>query len=602
MKTVTRYVNRRMESGIDVVSVSITANADSVRVEIPFKEGMTASQIITKAIQLASPNLQHLSRATQVSAPSAPKREEDELVFNPDEITPYLVQLLPMMVAVACKPIRLELTSVEPTASTDCKSIVNFNPEPYLKGRIEAGNGRGLHEASHIAFSPRGAELIARAQKEGGERLGYLLNLIMDRRDDDLNCKRHRGYAMMVRRRLADLLPGPLESRNGVDPSARKSVYMDFAYACKKRTRPHHKVVRECIGIVNREIKRANSMQRLDTRLLVAGKRVKKLLDKFEPEISRDQDDAFCSFMFSLNQAIRGQRVSWQVRQAFRAALSRYHASNRKKALGNVAHAFKSLPTRANLQTLSQFGGAGGERRGRVICVQPDHGAYASSLVRVRQYVPGLRRVISELALPCPRVLHGLDEGELDFDALAVLVTGGRDCMMREEEDLELDLAIAFLNDVSGSRDIDTRGIDLGVAFNEALLLAPRSLEANFLAFHDDVFDCGPARPGNGIAGVKARGSTDEAFGLSVAGQILARSQRRRKLVFVACDGGPNDRHAVERECKTLMSAGILPIRLLIGVDASPKSYPVELFFGNYAELFKDLESLFRSLLFAARS
>ncbi len=605
MKTTTRYVTSRLESGIEVVSVSLTPfkSGEGVRVDVPIGPDTNPDKIRNRAIALAQPLLPVRTRLEGTKAPSPLKpltpKPPDELVFSPEEIMPYLLELLPMMAAVAGKPIRLELTSEVPTASTDCKAIVNFNPEPFLMGRVQSGQGRGLHEASHIAYSPEGVELLTQAQEDGQERLVYILNLMMDRRDDDLNCRYHRGYARMVRRRLADLMPGPLESGNGASSEARTSVYIDFAYACKKHTRPRHRVVWRVMKIVKRAIKRVNDPKRPHNygRLLTASKEVKKLLDLFEPEPLMDPRlDRFVLFMSALNRAIRGKQVSGAVRTAFRAALSRWHTANRKRTLQGVTRTFNGLPTRA---TGSGFGTT---QVGRVYKVTPNPAAYAPSLARVRQWVAPLRRILFELALPEARVERGLDEGELDFDALSVLVTGGRNCMKREDEELKLDVAMCFVNDVSSSRGAGTHGTDLGVAFNEALLHPPQGVESHFLAFHDDVFDCGAACPNNGIAGVQAAGSTNEASALREAGRVLAKSGRRRKLVFVACDGGPNDPRAVERECRGLMAAGILPVRLLIGVDAAPRSYPIELFFSDYAELFRDLHSLFRSLLAAARS
>ncbi len=605
MATTTRYVKNRLEDGIEVVSVSLTPfpRHEGVRVEVPADPGMDANAIRNRAIALAQPLLPPLirpeSRATPIPQTPRVRQPQEELVFSPEEIMPYLLEMLPMMATVAGKPIRLELTSEVPTASTDCKAIVNFNPEPFLQGRVESGQGRGLHEASHIAYSPQGAELLTQAQEDGQERLAYILNLMMDRRDDALNCRHHHGYARMVSRRLADLMPGALESRNGVSQEARTSVYIDFAYACKKHTRPRHRVVWRVMKIVNRAIKLANDPKRRNgyEGLLTAAKKVKKLLDLFEPEPLIDpMQDRFVLFMSALSQTIRGKRVAGTVRTAFRQALSRWHTANRKRTLQGVARAFIGLPTRV------AGGGSGTTKTGQVHNVHANPKAYVPALERVRQYVAPLRRILFELALPQVRVEHALDEGELDFDALSVLVTGGRDCMMREDEDLKLDVAICFVNDVSGSRNADTRGTDLGVAFNEALLHPPQGVESHFLAFHDDVFNCGGACPHNGIASVQVAGSTNEAVALQEAGRILTKSGRRRKIVFVACDGGPNDARAVEKECRALMSHGILPVRLLIGVDAAPRSYPVELFFSDYAELFGDLQSLFRSLLAAARS
>tara|TARA_Y100000031_G_scaffold14794_1_gene15667 strand:- start:251 stop:673 length:423 start_codon:yes stop_codon:yes gene_type:complete len=139
------------------------------------------------------------------------------------------------------------------------------------------------------------------------------------------------------------------------------------------------------------------------------------------------------------------------------------------------------------------------------------------------------------------------------------------------------------------------------VCFNEAVRPVPECIDAWFCAFDHDVYDCGRACPNNGIAKPMGGGWTSEAFALRHAAQPLGRSVRRRKVIVVVCDGGPTDLAACEQEVKILMQAGILPIRILVGVDYAPGTYPVELFFDNWTEFYRELGRTFGAIFRAAR-
>jgi hypothetical protein len=571
-------------------------------------EGDTPEACKWLAIQMASRlYIAALSGMPQPTARASGKvnMEEDDKpppAFDPEEIMPFVLEARRDAVAIANRAIRLELSSREATASTDCRSHVTVNPEPFLYGRIEAGRGRIYHEASHIRFDTEAPRLLSGAALEGGELLQSILNLILDRRSDDLNARRHPGFRMAIRRRMGYLMPG-IEGMNGTNLEARHDVFVDFAYACKKRTKPHHRVVCKAMKIVKRTISRVNDRKRKYWSLLGAAKEVMNLLLS---ELPPDQMAAmklgqslFAAFMRLLRLAVHGCPASKQMQAAFRAGVAlRLDAENKQKlaALPQTMTQLLGTPGQVKLPQLAE------ERREvRVIDLPPNHAKYAESLGRVRHYLPRLRQVLEELAQPRVIERKGLDEGDLDEDELALLAVGGTDVFMRSDEVLELDVAIGFLLDTSGSMSDRTDTIDLGTLMNEALTGFPGA-DGYFFGFDDVIWNCGGVQPGNGIASLTWQGGTFEAPGLMVVGNALAKSPRRRKLLLTVCDGGPADVKEVKRACERLLAAGILPVRLLVGVDAAPRTYPVELFFDSFDQLFSQLAAFLRSLMLAMRS
>ncbi|MEK7451907.1 MAG: hypothetical protein AAB664_01070, partial [Patescibacteria group bacterium] len=218
---------------------------------------------------------------------------------------------------------------------------------------------------------------------------------------------------------------------------------------------------------------------------------------------------------------------------------------------------------------MQQSGGLGpGRSTSQMIhLVSPDSRAYQSVLLHVRPQVNHLREALRVLRIPTKTQLRGLTEGEFDLEALPAFVSGRYDIMMIEQQALKMDLAIAILRDVSGSMSGHQNATHLSVALNEALLGFEKEISTHFYGFHDDVFDCGMAQKNNGIAGLICNNGTNETFGLQVAGEWLAKQKRKRKLLVTVCDGAPADVESVRKTTQALLRQGILPMRILVGVD-----------------------------------
>lgn len=589
----------RVEVEMPHQSLPSHVHAAAMRAAEPAYNAALNAWFVGGAQQAATPATQATAQKPATPVKLRPPREPGP-IFDPEEIMPFVLAARRDAVAIAQVPIRLDLVSDEATASTDCRADVRLNPEPFLRGQIEAGFGRVYHEASHIRYDREAPELLDEAREDGGSLLVSILNLILDRRSDDLNCRDHRGFARAVRRRMGSLLPGA-HDKHGVSVEACADVLADFAYACKKRTRPRHKVVHACVRIVRCAIGAVNRRRKPYEELLVAAKQVRRLLLASMPKKEREREERIARFealMSSLKLRVHGRSSQQAVQQAFRRGLASRLGVERRDVLGNLPQLVAGASSSQSNAPLS------GSRRGhgRVVDVESDPVAYAASLARVRHLVPGMRMVLEELSHPVVVYQRGLDHGDLDEDELALLAAGGRDVFMVSDELPELDVAVAFLLDVSSSMDGRTETVDLGTLMNEALVPFETNVDAAFWGFNDDVFQCGSPAANNGIASLKWAGGTDETFGLRMAGEWLLTTQRRCRLLLTACDGGPADPVGVEATCRELLARGVIPVRLLVGVDAAPRTYPVELFFDSFEEVFRELSDFFRSLMLATRS
>lgn len=604
-----------------------TAGAYAVQVE--YRESESWTDISSRAITLAKirreseplSNVISSSNSTQpvqlrlVSQQPAPPPEP---VFEPSDIEPFVDEMLARILAIAEGGVRLELVG-NGTASTDCCSVINFNPEPFLQGQIEAGFGRGLHEAGHIRYDRNGAALLTRAQEEGGDVLANILNLIMDRRADDKQVKEFPGNKDPIFRRLGYLLPGEskdsktgetIKSLNGTSLECETSVFIDFVYAIKKRTRPKHAIVCRCVNIALRAVRRVNAHKCRYECLLTASKHILQILrdnateeDKKREQEIFESEQNFKQFMQALQKAISGNRSDPKLARLFRQMMASKLSIRRRKSLAVLPSQLAVVSKKTGSGAGKFFGsGAGAGKTLPVVKVPPNPVAYRPILSKVRSQVRGLSEIIQRLSIPEVHRLTGLTRGEFDIEALPILVTGRGDCMQIELREQRLDVGIAFLSDVSGSMSALNAATELAVALNEAILPHYRSVESAFFAFHDQVFDCGSAQANNGIAGVECRGGTQEELGIRVAGNWLQGIRRPRKLLITTCDGAPAHIAAVKKETDALLARGILPMRILVGIDIAPRTYPIELFFDSWNELNKELVKVFTAVVLAART
>lgn len=597
---------------------------NTFRVIVPVRPGQSEIEIQWDAMRIAR------YRKEQKSWNDLDSKELkiEHIPYTLAEIAPFIDELLSRMQAMAGVGIRLEVSQGAKTASTDCRSIVMFNPEPFIEGKIEAGFGRGLHEVGHILFDRNGTILdpkrspvdeaygtllLERAHDEGGERLQSILNLIMDRRSDDLQMKMYPGNVDALRYRIPHLLPGErhnpetnnIEKRlNGCLFDCDRSVFVDFLYAIKKRTRPKHAIVHKCVSLARRAIWRVNEGKRPYAHLLTTAIEIVRRLSESDPEHATPKQEPqrldliFWKVMRAFKRAEQGRKVSKAFAEAFREHLGLKLKVRRIQALATIKSALSSVSSGAKNK-----GGSGSvdPSKEKVIFVPLNPEAYRSAPLKAFSAGRRMRQLLQLFSVPVTNVLQGLNQGEFDLEALPAFMIGQSDVMKIEFKRTELDLAIALLLDVSGSMD----GLDanhIAVAWNEGLRDSEREVSSRLFAFNDVVYDCGKAQRNNGIVGIDCCHGTNETFGVRVAGNWLATEKRRFRILLTICDGAPADSVSVRKEAHALLRQGILPVRILVGVDIAPKTYPVELFFNGWDEFQRELYPLFKTLIQSARA
>jgi len=615
--------------GSSSVRVSTSGTEDNERcyqVVIEPIDGESTTETSLRAILVARPRYDAFLKqlyaqkalANIVPKPDKPKPSVSKMVFRPEDIEPFVEQAVLRAVTAAEKPIQLNLVG-HGTASTDCRNNINLNPDPFLRGKIEAGYGRIDHEVGHIRRDvkgtkkdrpraphelPIGIELINRAFKEGGEPLQNILNLVMDRRADDHQRRDFPGNASSNRRRMGDLLPGErwidgevVQQPNGRSLACKTSVFTDFVYACKKRTRPRHAIVRTCVQRVHRAIGRVNKDQRKYEELLVVSKEVLALLNEHATDLEKEKQ-AFAQTMQQLFKAIFGEEADGKTQILFRQMMGRRLETQRRVNYHALPQVIRAISQKSKCAGQAPHGPGGKSDEKNIITLAHDPVAYERISSLVRDQAQRLSRIIAKFSSPKTTTLHGLDRGEVDLDALPLLVSGYADCMKMDLHTRVLSMALSVLVDVSGSME-GRHASRIGTTFNNALMGHERVIDSDLNGFNDVVYACGPACRNNAVASLKCGGGTNEHFATRVAGQWLKAQRRERKILLTICDGGPSDPDKVKKEVDALMRFGIIPIRVLVGVDAVPKTHPIDLMFNVWEEFFVELEKLFEKLICA---
>jgi Mg-chelatase subunit ChlD len=180
------------------------------------------------------------------------------------------------------------------------------------------------------------------------------------------------------------------------------------------------------------------------------------------------------------------------------------------------------------------------------------------------------------------RVRHG-QRGRLDTKVLPRLKTGNINVFKRREQGLELDTAILFLTDISGSMKHEVQLAAqsvLSAALNFSSLEGV-NVAAYAFPFHGNhlvpLVNFGERVVGNAgkFASLYANGSTPLAEALVHAGRELMKRQERRKILFVGTDGDPDSKLATKAVLKDLKALGIEVIGLGISTDAVKNYFEV---------------------------
>jgi hypothetical protein len=491
-----------------------------------------------------------------------------------------LAHLRDMIEAVICKPFELIPCREQPTASTDAVSKVYFNPYPFELGLDDVGYGIGIHEAGHIVNSPYAVPLLEQAGKAGGEALANILNILLDRKDDDLTARQNPGYAHYIWGRLDYLLPKK--------PKQIKDAGEDFIYACKKRVRAKTAAVAKCMTMVRRA--KLGSKSQPDTILRLAKKIMKELfaepsgkeLRQFARKMEKEKPDLL-SFLLKQAKKLQpeGKRRDHMVLVYVHQSMCSFVANVKK---------MRKLENGPELSNREQFAiiamidhmelttqpdpienGLRSRPRSRheanldIINVGPASVIFDRYETSILGHIQDLQDTLQRLTEDRLTVIRGQDEGDVDMDDTVGIATEADDIHCQTYLDQIPTAAISLVLDVSGS----TKGNALmqikrlGVLFCSALDDQDK-FEGEVWAFHSSFYFCGKAQRGNGLVTLEADHQTHQGEAMELAVSHLKDMDYERKLMIVICDGGPNSDELVKRANEKALQHGIEPILILV--------------------------------------
>ncbi|MFH1098880.1 MAG: hypothetical protein V1723_03095 [Candidatus Uhrbacteria bacterium] len=528
---------------------------------------------------------------------------------------PLLCNDVAMLVA---RPFRLIWDPTIDTACTDCLAEVRVSPWFFLNGQRDVGYGTTYHETGHIRNSPYGSELLTRAEREGGPVLRHILGILLDRKDDILIAEYAPGFAPLLRKRLAYICTMTrrkfLEGRGFPDAAVTATLkgwkpqdpYEDFFFAAKWHKSPRSSTCARAM----RRLTRKRLLAASPEELLWLAKRIREILGEPADEQSRSererQERLFLTLMSAAGLTgcgIPNKQLDPKLRNAIAGMAARYVGGLRKSGIQQLLRALKGA---ASGIVWPGPISVGVERDVPVKIVLPDStnaSAYQELLCPVRHLVDPLTKKLKRLDSPSEFELSGQDEGDLDLDESARIACGlgGHyvETIVERDIDAEIHLAVDCSGSMSGEKVRVAKQI--GIVFAEATMTTAPACIGRLWAFSSKaVYDLGPPNPLSGIVNIEGEAGNSDTHMLRIVGTALAKSRKRRKVLLVLCDDGPDSIDEVRKLSQQLLARGIIVAHLLVGVHGTPNIYPIELPYTSMEECLGEfgefLEQIFRNL------
>ncbi|OIO52811.1 hypothetical protein COY93_04955 [Candidatus Uhrbacteria bacterium CG_4_10_14_0_8_um_filter_58_22] len=536
------------------------------------------------------------------------------------------------------RAVRLRWDSSQETAGTDCVAEVRMNPWFFLNGQEQVGFGMCTHEAGHICWSPRGVELLDQARRDGGPTRKFIMNIILDRKDDWLTAQDNPGYADELRGRLLYLCTmsfRPLVRSACPDLDEDQvtallhqwkpdDVWLDFFFAAKWHKHARFKRTVRAM----RFLSRGRLLKASDDRLLWIAKRIHEILGKresFESDQQRkDRREAerifrqLCLIAATIESgSVDRDSQDGEIDPEFLSTIEPLLAKLDPKTEGmlkGIAKAYVAGVRAAGMQQLIRQIKNGVIYPGPVsvgtvdhinlVTVRPDS-KYADANRRLRaeieSHVEPLCRRLRRLDGPSRFTLFGQPEGELDLDNSIVGIALGSPDVYREEIiERETDAAIHLAVDTSGSMYGEKLRIakQIAIAFSAATETLNDNIDGRLWCYDTSgVYDYGSPNSNSGFVAHEAQGANSDTHMLSIVGPRLARSERKRKILLVLCDDGPDSIEKARRLSEQLLARGILVVHLMVGVHYAPNIYPIELIYSSMEECFEQFGELIETIV-----
>ena len=520
---------------------------------------------------------------------------------------PRLMNDVSMLVA---RPFRFVWDPSAETASTDCIAEIRVAPRPFIEGEREVGYGTVYHETGHIRFSPYGTKLLSRADNEGGPVLKSLINIILDRKDDSFTAEHAPGFADTLRRRLLVIrtLARRMQYKNSLSRMSLaeqsrflrnakpKNAYEDFFLAAKCGKAPKLPATKRAMKHVRMDNIRGASLEKL----LWIAKRVREILgnDAEDEEDKEQSESGFVAMWKEADKSERGKKIDAALFQAINAAVKTYISALRARSVDSLIRQIASLGI--------TYPGPLSVGTAKTVKVEkvPPQARYASQYEAIKSRITGLIeplvKALRNISTPSEFELYGRDEGDLDLSETARIATRLSGFYQETVTERDIDAEIHLAIDSSGSMAGDKieRAKEIAVVFTEAILAINQVCLGRIWSFNSEsIDDYGPVSRTSGLVLAEGDAGNSDTHMLPVVGKELLKSPKRRKILIILCDDGPDSIELVKKLSQQLIARGVIVIHLLVGVHGTPDIYPVELVYSSIEECLQEFGDLLKTIV-----
>jgi hypothetical protein len=84
---------------------------------------------------------------------------------------------------------------------------------------------------------------------------------------------------------------------------------------------------------------------------------------------------------------------------------------------------------------------------------------------------------------------------------------------------------------------------------------------------------------------------------LKMVGSRILKSTKRRKVMIVLCDDGPDNMEEARKLSSQLMARGVVVVHMLVGVHGTPDIYPIELLYTSMNECLEEFGELIETIV-----
>ena len=547
------------------------------------------------------------------------------------------------------RPVRFHWDPMVGTAATDCLAEIWMSPHFFLEGLVDIGYGTAYHECGHILSSPYGVELMKDAESIGGPTLRYLVNIVLDRKDDILSATHAPGFAETLRNRLAYICTmtrrdavkahieksemerkqrerepkpelvklrkrfkrkeekrfNPLEKENferilkNVKPN---NPYEDFFFAAKWHKRPRTKAATKAMKYLGAKC----LLKASPAEILWICQKIREILGEPSEVDQKQAEKQFIELCLiaavfagkAVGPGKSGGKLDKKVEQALKRMIKQYVATVRTGGLERLLGRLKVM-SMIHPGSIS----AGLKREVPIKEVKADQryaAAYQDYLAEVQSMVDPLVRALRHLDNPSEFMIYGQEEGDLDLTESARIATGLSGYHQETVTERDIDAEIHLAIDCSGSMigDKVEQAKQIATVFTEAMLALGDDVKGRLWAFSSEaIYDYGSVARNSGFVTADGEAGNSDTHMLTHVGAKLAKSRKRRRVLLVLGDDGPDDLRMASEMSQQLLARGIVVVHLLVGVHGTPDIYPFELIYTSMQECLDQFGNLLETII-----